>query len=141
MSAIPTQIIPAANVRFWFRVIVFIAIISLMAISVLGTFYYLLHKVAPLDLHTMYLDIYYNSQLLYAAVAIQFVLSIIQYGARLYAKEYPKYWLLYSISLAASVSCNMASYLEPLGALVTVYAAAPLIIAADIAPEVLLIKE
>lgn len=122
--------------------LLYFALLMLVVLSVIGTFYGRAGVSAPINTPLqMVRDMAAAPQQLGIALAIQFVLTLIQYGARQMARRDRRWWILYLVSLGISVYYNFQAYQEPLSALLPWYVAWLLIIAGDVLPEYIAIKQ
>lgn len=137
----PIGFLQPATVERAFIVLLYMALAILVVLSVLGTFYGRRGTPAPITapLH-LWRDIITAPVLLGIAVAIQFTLTVIQYGARQKARYDRRWWILYLVALAWSVYYNTQAYWVPLTALVPWYLAGLLIVAGDVLPEFLAVR-
>lgn len=123
-------------------VLIYIGIALLVALSVLGTFYGVQGTEATLTPPwQMVIDAAANLSALAAAVVLQLVLTVVQYGARVKATRDRRWWLIYLVALGVSVYYNIQAYYGPLSALTIPPVFALLTIAAgDILPEIAAVK-
>ena len=124
-----------------FIVLLYIAMAVLVVLSVIGTFYGLQAQSAPiLSPATIYYAMRDNTNVLIAALVMQAVLSITQYGARAMARHDRRWWLLYLAVLAISVYYNWQAYWTPLNELTAWYIALALIVFGDVLPEMFAVR-
>lgn len=128
-----------------FRVLLYLALMILVLLSILGTFYGRQGKAAPITtpvatVSRMAADIRAAPESLGTAFAIQLVLTLLQYGARQFARRDRRWWILYLVVLSISVYYNWQAYWTPLQAFIPGYLAAVLIIAGDVLPEFIAIR-
>ena len=122
-----------------FIALLYLALAGLVLLSIVGTFYGWRGEYAPLTRPLQFIaDIQTGG--IVAALIIQIVLTIAQWGARQLARHDRRWWLLYLAALAISVYYNTQAYWTPLNELVAWYTAALLIIAGDVLPEFLAVK-
>lgn len=117
-----------------FIVLLYTALLLLVVLSILGTFYGWRGQQAPL---TRPLQIWTDIQSMafVQALILQAVLSITQWGARQLSRHDRRWWMLYLAALVFSVYYNVQAYWIPLGELMPAYLAAVLIVAGDVLPE------
>lgn len=121
--------------------LLYLALILLVVLSIVGTFYGYQGLTAPITQPLRIIsDALAALGTLGIAVAIQLVLSLTQYGARQMARHDRRWWILYLVALSISVYYNVQAYWTPLTALIPFYAAALLILAGDILPEFLAVR-
>lgn len=121
--------------------LLYLALLLLVVLSILGTFYGRKGVAAPITAPMrIWADATAEPWLFGLAIAIQVTLMVVQYGARQKARDDRRWWLLYLVALAWSVYYNYQAYWEPLTALAPWYFAAPLIIAGDVLPEFLAVR-
>jgi hypothetical protein len=129
-----------------FVALLYTALLLLVLLSVLGTFYGLLGRNAPINapllaaLPAMTGAVAAAPNTFLLAVIIQIVLTTIQYGARQMSKSDRRWWILYLVSLGISVYYNYQAYWTPLNTMTPAYLAALLIIAGDVLPEFIAVK-
>ncbi len=134
-------VIPPGAIERAFIIGLYLACGALVVLSVLGTFYGLLHTAAPLSTPLRIIaDARAAAGMLGLALAVQVALTLTQYGARAMARRDRRWWLLYLAALAVSVYYNMQAYYVPIAALSNVYVAWLLIVAGDIIPEFIAVK-
>jgi hypothetical protein len=122
----------------WFLYLVMLALVLL---SVVGTFYGLNGLPAPITAPAQLVaDVQAQPGRLGIAIAVQVVLTLVQYGARQMAKYDPRWWLLYLVSLCVSGYYNFQAYWEPVTAFAAPLVAAMLIIGGDVLPEFLAVR-
>lgn len=129
-----------------FIALLYLALLALVLLSILGTFYGLLGRPAPIDaplltaLPSIAGAIVAALNTFLLAVFVQVVLTVIQYGARQMSKADRKWWILYLVSLGISVYYNYQAYWTPLNTMTSAPLAALLIIAGDVLPEFIAVK-
>lgn len=125
-----------------FTWLLYAAVVLLIALSVLGTFYGAQATSAPLSKPMeMWADISSDPLVLVWAVIAQFVLTLAQYGARQFARKDRRWWLLYVLALAISIYFNVQAYWEPLTAMLPWLLVAFLLLIGDIAPEFVAVRD
>lgn len=114
----------------------------LIVLSVIGTFYGTRGLDAPLTQPWgLVSDVSAAPGIAALALLAQGVLALVQWGARQMADDDPRWWLAYLGSLALSAWWNWSAYGDPLIALSVPWAIAlGIVIAGDIAPELLLVR-
>lgn len=131
----------AAHVERLFIVMLYLALLALVVLSVIGTYYGLGQSAAPLlSPRQVIADIAANTDRLWVAIVIQGGLTIAQYGARQMARHDRRWWILYLVALGVSVYYNFQAYWTPLNELMSGLVAAPLIVAGDVLPEFIAIR-
>ena len=129
------------HVERLFIVMLYAALLALVVLSIIGTYYGLGQAAAPLlSPRQIIADIAANMDRLWVALAIQGGLTVAQYGARQMARHDPRWWILYLAALAVSVYYNFQAYWTPLNELMSGFVAAPLIVAGDVLPEFIAIR-
>jgi hypothetical protein len=124
-----------------FIVLLYLALLLLIVISVLGTFYGQRGVDAPLATPSRVIgDIRGAWGAFGVAVGIQLILTVVQYGARSFARSDRRWWLVYLAALGISVYYNVQAYWVPLTALIPAYLAGFLIVAGDVLPEFLAVR-
>lgn len=129
-----------------FIALLYSALLLLVLLSVIGTFYGRRGEDAPIGAGALnfalrtWADTTAAPAALAVAVVIQAVLTVIQYGARQMSRRDRKWWLLYLVALGFSVYYNVEAYWTPLTALVPVYLAGLLIVAGDVLPEFIAVR-
>jgi hypothetical protein len=120
----------------------YLALLVLVVLSFLGTFYWLLGSDAPLsEPLTIVGDVLAAPRVFGIACAIQFALMLAQWGARQFARRDRRWWLIYLAALGFSVYYNIQAYYAPLVALgVAGWVSAAIIVAGDIVPEVTAVR-
>lgn len=142
----PIGFIRPGHVERAFRTLLYSALLLLVLLSVFGTFYGMQGKAAPIDkpilvaLGSIAADVATVPSAFGIALAIQAILTIIQYGARQLANRNPRWWILYLVSLTFSVYYNYQAYWTPLSTLAPPYLAGLLIIAGDVLPEFIAVR-
>lgn len=122
-----------------FIVLLYLALLILVLLSVLGTFYGFQGKSIPLGTPAQILvDIQAGG--IGIAVLIQLVLTLAQYGARQLSRHDRRWWFLYLAALSISVYYNFQAYWAPLTELMPVYVAGLIIIAGDVLPEFIAVR-
>lgn len=128
--------VEAIFVRF-----LYLVMLILVLLSILGTFYGIQQRVAPvLTPLRIWTDFIAGWNVLIVALVAQGALTLTQYGARAMAKDDPRWWALYLMALSISVYYNFQAYWTPLTALSTWHIAAGIIIAGDVLPEFLMVR-
>ncbi len=124
-----------------FIALLYTALLLLIVLSVIGTFYGWQGKQAPLTTPIqIWRDITASTAILWIAIGVQLVLTLAQYGARQMARHDPRWWFLYLAALGISVYYNVQAYWMPLTEMIPFYVAALLILAGDILPEFLAVR-
>lgn len=124
-----------------FLVLLYLALLLLVVLSIVGTFYGFQGMLAPIRAPLRIVtDILGAPALFGIALAIQFVLTTIQYGARQMSRRDRRWWLLYLVALSISVYYNWQAYWEPLAGMVAWYLAMVLIVAGDVLPEFIAVR-
>lgn len=137
----PIGFLRPATVERAFIVLLYVALAVLVTLSILGTFYGRRGTPAPITAPLqLWRDIAGAPVLLGIALAIQLMLTVIQYGARQKARDDRRWWILYLAALGVSVYYNWQAYWTPLTAFVPAYLAGLLIIAGDVLPEFLAVR-
>ncbi len=122
-----------------FIALLYSALFVLVLLSVVGTFYGWRGEQAPLSRPLQFLaDVQTGG--IFAALVIQVVLTVLQWGARQLARHDRRWWMLYLAALSVSVYYNVQAYWIPLNELTAWYTAAVLIIAGDVLPEFLAVR-
>ncbi len=125
-----------------FVVLLYLTLLALVVLSIVGTFYGLAHEVAPLlTPRQIIIDIRANLDRLWVALAIQLFLTISQYGGRRFARLDRRWWVLYLATLAISVYYNVQAYWTPLNELMLWPVAAVIILAGDVLPEFIAVRQ
>lgn len=122
-----------------FIALLYSALAVLVLLSIVGTFYGWRGENAPLVRPLQFLTDVQTGGIL-AALIIQLVLTVIQWGARQMARNDRRWWMLYLAALTISVYYNVQAYWAPLNELTAWYTAGVLIIAGDVLPEFLAVK-
>ena len=122
-----------------FIALLYSALAVLVLLSVIGTFYGWRGELAPLSRPLPFLTDVQTGGIL-AALLIQLVLTVIQWGARQLARHDRRWWILYLAALAVSVYYNVQAYWIPLNELTAWYTAAVLIVAGDVLPEFMAVR-
>lgn len=135
-------LIPAAAIESAFLWVLYTVVILLVVLSLFGTFYGLIGKDAPLGKPwLMMVDAWGAPAYLLGAFALQGLLTLAQWAARLKAEDDRRWWFAYLAALAPSVYYNVDAYYVPAVAMgVPFVIALILIIAGDIIPELVGIK-
>lgn len=129
------------HVEHAFIWLLYLALLALVVLSVLGTFYGRRGEEVPLATPLRIItDVIAQPMTFGIAVAIQAVLTLIQYGARQKAKDDRRWWILYLVALGWSVYYNALGYWAPLTTIAPWYLAALLIVAGDVLPEFLAVQ-
>ena len=124
-----------------FIALLYVALLALVLLSIIGTFYGRLGASAPISTPlTIWRDIVAAPAAIALAVGIQAILTATQYGARQFAKRDRRWWLLYLAALGISVYYNWQAYWVPLATLAPWYLAGVLIIAGDVLPEFIAVR-
>jgi hypothetical protein len=124
-----------------FVALLYLALLGLVLLSIVGTFYGRNNDQAPLAAPWIIVaDILAGGGRLWWAVGIQVALTLAQYGARQFARNDRRWWILYLATLSISVYYNFQAYWIPLNELMAWYAASVLIIAGDVLPEFLAVR-
>lgn len=124
-----------------FIALLYLALLLLVLLSVVGTFYGRRGEDAPIATPLRILsDMRAAPAALGIAIAIQFVLTVIQYGARQLSRRDRRWWILYLVALGFSVYYNYYAYWTPLTALVPMYLAGLFIVAGDVLPEFIAVR-
>ncbi len=122
-----------------FIALLYFALALLVVLSVIGTFYGWRGEQAPIKTPLQFLADVQTGGIV-AALLIQIVVTVLQWGARQLARHDRRWWLLYLAALAVSVYYNLQAYWTPLNELVAWYTAVALIIAGDVLPEFLAVR-
>jgi hypothetical protein len=134
-------LVRGAHIEGAFIVMLYGAMLALALLSAFGTFYGMRGQAAPVP-WLMPFDAYAAPALFGIAVAVQVVLTLVQWGARQMARHDPRWWIVYLVALAWSVYYNGVAYLG-----LAVVGGVPwlvallLIIAADAVPEWMVVKD
>jgi len=121
--------------------LLYFVMLSLVVLSVVGTFYGLNKLDAPLAAPLrLVADVQAAPGRLVLALGIQVVLTVVQYGARQMAAYDRRWWLLYLVSLAVSAYYNFQAYWEPVTAFTAPLVAVAIIIGGDVLPEFLAVR-
>jgi len=133
---------PGASAQVMISVIIPALLIALVVLSVLGTFYGVQSLGVPiLSPGTILSGIGANPGVFAVALIAQGVLMFTQYGASELAAADSRWWIVYLLSLGASVGLNWIGYREALASLgVPVLIAFGVVIAADVVPELAMKK-
>lgn len=124
-----------------FIALLYTALLALVLLSILGTFYGLRGEDAPIAAPLRMIgDALGSMIMLGVAFSIQTVLTLVQYGARQFAKRDRRWWLLYLLALGVSVYYNIQAYWVPLTALIPWYLTTLLIIGGDVVPELIAVR-
>lgn len=124
-----------------FVALLYLALLLLVALSVLGTFYGRRGDEVPIATPLRIVRDAMASPIAFGiALGIQGVLTLIQYGSRQKAKGDRRWWILYLAALGWSVYYNVLGYWTPLTAITPWYLAALLIVAGDVLPEFLAVR-
>lgn len=137
----PLGFLRPGQVERAFITLLYLTLLLLVALSVAGTFYGRAGAEAPIA-HPprIVVDLAANPGALGMAVAIQFVLTVIQYGARQMSRRDRRWWILYLVALGISVYYNVQAYWTPLQVFLPSYVAGLLIIAGDVLPEFIAVR-
>lgn len=137
----PLGFLRPGQVERAFITLLYLTLLALVVLSVIGTFYGRAGAQAPIA-HPLQMvsDLSANPAALGIAVAVQFVLTVVQYGARQMATRNPRWWILYLVALGISVYYNIQAYWTPLLAFLPSYVAGVLIIAGDVLPEFIAVR-
>jgi hypothetical protein len=135
-------VIPGAAVERAFIGLMYTGVVLLVVLSILGTFYGLQGRAAPLGTPwLMAVDAWEAPGILGRAFLVQAVLTIAQWGAHELAGRDRLWWLAWLAALAPSVYYNVQAYFDPAIALGAPWLIALILIAAgDIVPELVGIK-
>lgn len=135
-------VIRARHVETAFLTLLYAAVSLLAGLSVCGTFYGLAGRSAPLTQPWGILgDIAANAQLFGAAFGVQLALTVVQWGARQWARAAARWWLAYLAALGISVYYNLVAYYDPLIAVgVPGWAVIVGLLLADAAPELIVVR-
>lgn len=129
------------HVEGLFIAVLYLALLLLVALSVVGTFYGLLGQDAPLSAPLRMISAARSApKIALLAFVIQAVLTVTQYGARQLAHHDRRWWILYLVALGISVYYNYHAYWTPLTAMVAWYLALLLIVAGDVLPEFIAVR-
>lgn len=124
-----------------FTALLYLMLLVLVVLSILGTFYGQRGEAAPLAAPLQVVgDVSGAWGAFGFALLIQFVLTVVQYGARQFATRDRRWWVLYLAALGISVYYNIQAYWTPLTVLLPVYLAGLLIVAGDVLPEFLAVR-
>lgn len=139
----PIGFLSPRAVELAFVAMLYLVISLLMLLSVIGTFYGIQSKVAP-PLSApwrMITDVIASPTMAGAALLVQVLLSLGQYGTRQMARYDRRWWFGYLAALGISVYYNFQAYLTPITALgVPWLIASVIIVAGDVLPEFMVIK-
>ena len=135
--------VPAGAVEAVFLGLLPAAMLLLMALSVVGTYYGARGIAAPLWQPWLIVrDMVSSWSVTLLAVVAQLALTVAQWGGRQVARRDARWWALYALALALSVYWNWEAFGAPLvGAGVPWLVALLIIAAGDILPEWLLVDE
>lgn len=129
------------HVERGFVALLYLALLALVLLSVIGTFYGWRGMQAPLSTPWVIVtDVLAGGGRLWWAVGIQVALTLAQYGARQFARNDRRWWILYLATLSISVYYNFQAYWIPLIEITPMYVAASLIVAGDVLPEFLAVR-
>lgn len=138
----PIGVLSGSHIERMFVTALRIGAWTLIALSVLGTFYGARGNAIPLSLVVIWQDIISQLGIALAALIAQGLLSLIQWGGRQLAQRDRRWWLVYLASLTLSAWWNWTAYGTPLIALnVPWLIAAGIVIGGDIFPETALVKK
>lgn len=115
----------------------------LILLSILGTFYGMRGVNAPLeDPVQIVIDLWAAPSLLLAALIVQGLLSLVQWGGRQIAAYDQRWWIGYLGALALSLWWNWQAFGEPMiGLGVPWLIAIGIVLAGDILPELALVRQ
>jgi len=134
--------ISGSGIERAFVVLRYLTLLALVLLSVVGTYYGLAYETAPIMTPLQIVaDIRANLDRLWVAIAIQLFLTLSQYGGRQFARRDRRWWVLYLVTLAISVYYNVQAYWTPLNELMLWPVAATLILAGDVLPEFIAIRQ
>jgi hypothetical protein len=124
-----------------FIALLYLTLLTLVTLSVIGTFYGWRGQNAPLSHPWSIIDDIQAAFSQFAiAAGIQGALTLTQYGARQLARHDRRWWTLYLVALGVSVYYNVQAYWAPLMLLIPWFVAAVLIVAGDVLPEFLAVR-
>lgn len=134
--------LPGLSVERLFVITLRISALTLIAGSIMGTFYGSRGTTIPLSLAVIAQDITSQPGAFLIAAVVQGLLSLVQWGARQMAHRDRRWWALYLVSLSLSAWWNWTAYAAPLIAFRVPWPVAlGIIIGGDIFPEVTLVKK
>lgn len=137
----PIGVLSGSHIERMFVTALRIGAWTLIALSVLGTFYGARGNAIPLSLVVIWQDITSQLAIALAAFIGQGLLSLIQWGGRQLAQRDRRWWLVYLLSLSLSAWWNWTAYGTPLiGLHVPWLIAAGIVLGSDIFPEWALVK-
>lgn len=138
----PIGMIPAHGIEVALIRVMRGAAILLIFLSIIGTFYGMRGMQAPLATPAqIVLDLWAAPLVLLAALFLQGLLSLVQWGARQFARTDRRWWFVYLGALFLSVYWNWSAYGAPMIALGVAWLLAFFIVlAGDILPELALVK-
>jgi len=138
-----TGLIPSSAVESALIWMIRLSGVMLIVLSIFGTFYGLLGRDAPLATPWLMPGVAVsNGSLFLAALLVQVVLGLTQWGARLLAARDLRWWIAYIASLSLSIYYNWSSYGDPLLAMqVPIVVAFGIVAAGDVVAELALLKE
>lgn len=131
-----------AHIERAFVILVYVAVVALIALSFVGTCYAQTAKDVPLlEPWRIAEDAQAAPRSFVLGFVIQLVLMLTQYGARQFARRDRRWWLLYLAALGISVYYNVEAYWSPLAALgLAWYVSGAIILAGDIVPEIAAVR-
>ena len=141
MRANPTAMISGNAAERALIIALQVAAWALVGLSVVGTFYGWQGRDVPITAPWLIIGaIQAAPRIFLAAVAVQGLLALLQWGSRHRVFADPRWWALYLAGLAPSVWWNWTSYGDPLIAVgVPWMVALGLVLAGDILPEFALV--
>lgn len=139
---LPIGVIPAQAIEIALIRTMRAAAILLILLSILGTFYGMRGMQAPLATPVQIaIDLWGAPLTILAALFLQGLLSLVQWGARQLARADRRWWFVYLGALFLSVYWNWSAYGAPMIALGVAWLLAFFIVlSGDILPELALIK-
>jgi len=132
--------LPEHKIERAFKGLLYVVAVALALLSVVGNFYYFIHRDASLNILTIVRDVLSIPDMFGFAVLYQAIFTLLQYGSRVMAKSRPLFWILYLIALAFSVWPNIESFVPALTVYMSIWIAIPVIIGNDIVPEWIAVK-
>lgn len=131
----------ASTIERAFILLIYGGVLTLVALSIVGTFYGGQRLSAPItDPRAIWKTMTESGNKLYLAIGVQVALSLTQYGARQLARYDWRWWLLYLAALGISVYFNVQAYYTPLMVYMLPGYVILLILAFDILPEFVSIR-
>lgn len=108
---VQTGMIRAESMAGMLLALVRVGALGLVVLSIFGTFYGMNGEQLPIaKLGQVITDIALTPWGFAAAIALQIILAVIQWGARVLAKSDPRWWLLFVLALGASAYWNWVAY-------------------------------